>query len=114
MRTVTVVCAPEHSPDVDVVACQHIILRDAQHLLRPWNDDALAMDTETQAVTSSPAQLLHQTAHGTVSGLCFIDAVEGTGTTLPVRACNSIVLFCAIRHNHVAGHMLVATTTLMQ
>lgn len=85
MRVATVVCAPEHSPAIDVIACQHTILRDTQHLLRPWNDDALAMDTETQAVTSSPAQLLQQTAHGTVSGLCFIEAVEGMGSTLPVR-----------------------------
>ena len=85
MRTAAVVCVPEHYPSVDIIACQHMLLRDAQHLLRPWNDDAIAMDAETQAVTSSPAQLLQQTTHGTVSGLCFIEAVEGTGSTLPVR-----------------------------
>jgi hypothetical protein len=107
------VCAPEHSPDVDVVACQHIIMRDTQHLLRPWHDDAMAMDTEAQAVTSSPAQLLHETSHGTVSGLCFIDAVEQKDTVLPVCAWTGgfLTVLSALQ---IAARMLFIAQALME
>lgn len=92
MSTADVVHAPEHFPDIDLVACQHTILRDTQHLLRPWNDDALAMESEGASDAASPAHLLQQTAQGTVSGLCFIEAVESTDAERPVRHFHIVTL----------------------
>jgi hypothetical protein len=77
MSTASVVRVPERFPDVDVVACQHMIMRDAQHLLRPWNEDGLPMDGDAaHSASSLPAALLAQTSHGSVCGLVFTEAVK--------------------------------------
>jgi hypothetical protein len=84
-RMLTVVDLDEHSLSVEYVACQHMLAREAQHVLQPWHADASWASVEPVAAARTASELLARTAGGTASGLSFVGAV-GPDLVATVRA----------------------------
>ena len=84
-RRFAVINADVHSSALDTVACQHLIARDARHILKPPYEDTSSLSAEPQRRICTAEDLLLKTAHGTASGLSFISAV-GPVIPIPVRS----------------------------
>lgn len=75
------------SSPLDRLACQHMIMCNYQHILRPWNNDLGREEAEAPRSVTTAAQLLQRTCEGTVSGLTFMEVTEFVTEPVLVRDC---------------------------
>ena len=93
-HTLAVVDIDAVAPAVDHVACQHLLARDAQHVLKPWYDDTSSASAEPVASTRFASELLMRTAGGTASGLSFVGAV---GPDIPATVRHAYFFLASMR-----------------
>lgn len=85
-RRSTVVHMSDTSSPLDSLACQHMVMCDYQHILRPWTNDVGKEEAEAPRRATTAVQLLQNTCEGTVSGFSFMEATEYMTEPLLVRS----------------------------
>ena len=87
----TVVMCKRQSATLDLAVCQHLLAKDARHVMQPWYDDSSSSSLVKETTRTTTADLLLKTGTDSVCGLSFLDSVS-PNIAQQVTICSTLAL----------------------